>query len=58
MSLSFRFSSLQGGREQAVADRLEGLDFKWSGKTLLPDPLITDFIRQSVENTLSQQQQL
>ncbi|MDR8391201.1 hypothetical protein NC796_08635 [Aliifodinibius sp. S!AR15-10] len=44
-----------GGREQAVAERLEGLDFKWSGKTLLPDPLITDFLRQSVEEALSQQ---
>ncbi|SMO96538.1 sirohydrochlorin chelatase [Gracilimonas mengyeensis] len=38
-----------GGREQAVAQRLEGLDFEWSGKTLLPDPLITDFIQKSVK---------
>lgn len=45
-----------GGREQAVARRLEGLDFKWNGKTLLPDPLVTDFLRQSVETALSQQQ--
>ncbi|SHE60895.1 Sirohydrochlorin ferrochelatase [Fodinibius roseus] len=44
-----------GGREQAVAERLEGLDYKWSGKTLLPDPLITDFLRQSVEKAFSQQ---
>ncbi|GAA5522076.1 hypothetical protein LQ318_10010 [Aliifodinibius salicampi] len=46
-----------GGREQAVADRLEDLDFKWSGKTLLPDSLITDFLRQSVEKTFAQQSQ-
>lgn len=45
-----------GGREQAVADRLEGLDFKWSGKTLLPDSLITDFLRQSVNEAFSQKQ--
>lgn len=44
-----------GGREQAVAERLEGLDYKWSGKTLLPDPLITDFLQQSVEKAFSQQ---
>lgn len=44
-----------GGREQAVAERLEGLDYKWSGKTLLPDPLITDFLQQSAEKAFSQQ---
>lgn len=42
-----------GGREQAVAERLEGLDYKWSGKTLLPDPLIADFLQQSVDNAFS-----
>ena len=42
-----------GGREQAVAKRLKGLDFKWSGQTLLPDPLITDFLRQSAEQALT-----
>lgn len=42
-----------GGREQAVAKRLEGLDFKWSGQTLLPDPLITDFLRESAEQAFS-----
>ncbi|MCW9707547.1 sirohydrochlorin chelatase [Fodinibius salsisoli] len=42
-----------GGREQAVAERLEGLDFKWSGQTLLPDPLITDFLWQSAQQALS-----
>lgn len=44
-----------GGREQAVAERLEGLDYKWSGKTLLPDPLITDFLQQSVKKAFAQQ---
>lgn len=43
-----------GGREQAVAERLEGLDFKWNGKTLLPDPLITDFLWESVEGAFAE----
>ncbi len=38
-----------GGREHAVAERLEGLDFKWNGETLLPHPLLTDFLVNSVE---------
>lgn len=42
-----------GGREQAVAERLEGLEFKWSGKTLLPDQKIRDFLVNSVEETLA-----
>lgn len=41
-----------GGREQAIAERLEGLDFKWSGKTLLPDEKISDFLLDSVEEAL------
>lgn len=43
-----------GGREDAVAERLEGLDFKWSGRTLLPDPRLTDFLQNTVEQALSQ----
>lgn len=39
-----------GGREHAVAERLEGLDFKWSGETLLPHPLLTEFLKNSVEH--------
>lgn len=42
-----------GGREDAVAERLSGLDFKWSGKTLLPDSKISDFLVNSVEETVS-----
>ena len=41
-----------GGREDAVAKRLSGLDFKWSGETLLPDPKITDFLTNSVQQAL------
>ena len=41
-----------GGREQAVAERLEGLDFRWSGETLLPHPLLTDFLQSSVEEAM------
>lgn len=37
-----------GGREKSVAQRLEGLDFKWSGKTLLPDDRLRDFLTESV----------
>lgn len=43
-----------GGREDAVAKRLIGLEFKWSGKTLLPDPQISDFLVNSVEQALSE----
>lgn len=42
-----------GGREQAVAERLEGLEFRWSGETLLPHPLLTDFLESSVEDALN-----
>lgn len=41
-----------GGREDAVAKRLSGLNFKWSGQTLLPDPKISDFLVNSVEGAL------
>lgn len=37
-----------GGREKSVAQRLEGLDFKWSGETLLPDDRLTQFLVNSV----------
>lgn len=42
-----------GGREQAVAERLEGLQFKWSGETLLPHPLLTDFLESSVKDAIN-----
>ncbi len=42
----------QGGVEDKFVKRLEGLDYKWSGKTLLPHPYITDFIKQSVKEAL------
>tara|TARA_R100000908_G_scaffold59878_2_gene36835 strand:- start:80394 stop:81248 length:855 start_codon:yes stop_codon:yes gene_type:complete len=41
-----------GGREKSIAQRLEGLDFKWSGKTLLPDSRLTDFLVGSVEKVI------
>lgn len=41
-----------GGREQAIADRLKGLNYKWSGQTLLPDEKISDFLVNSVEEAL------
>jgi len=39
-----------GGREQAVAERLKGLDFRWNGKTLLPHPLLKTFLKESVRD--------
>ena len=42
----------QGGVEARYVKRLEGLNYKWSGKTLLPHPNITKFIQISVENAL------
>lgn len=43
-----------GGREQAIAERLEGLEYKWSGQTLLPDEQISDFLIKVVEKALEQ----
>ena len=42
----------QGGVEERYIKRLEGLNYKWSGKTLLPHPNITKFIQASVEEAL------
>lgn len=44
----------QGGVEARYVKRLEGLNYKWSGKTLLPHPNITKFIEISVENALKE----
>lgn len=41
-----------GSVEQKVASRLEGLNFQWNGKTLLPDPRIATFILESVTQQL------
>jgi len=42
----------QGGVEARYVKRLEGLNYKWSGKTLLPHPNITEFIQVSVTEAL------
>ncbi|HEU5292599.1 MAG TPA: hypothetical protein VFU05_18250, partial [Cyclobacteriaceae bacterium] len=44
----------KGGVEQGIVKRLEGLNYKWSGKTLLPDPKITQFIESSVNEALKE----
>lgn len=44
-----------GGREKSVAQRLEGLDFKWSGETLLPDDRLRNFLTESVDEVLAAQ---
>lgn len=38
----------KGGVEQGIVKRLEGLTYKWSGKTLLPDSRFEQFITASV----------
>ncbi len=43
----------QGGVEARYVKRLEGLDYKWSGKTLLPHQNITKFIELSVADALN-----
>ncbi|ELR69094.1 hypothetical protein C900_05483 [Fulvivirga imtechensis AK7] len=42
----------KGGVEKGIVKRLEGLTYKWSGKTLLPDSKITEFIRVSIDQAL------
>ncbi|SMO40906.1 sirohydrochlorin chelatase [Gracilimonas mengyeensis] len=44
-----------GGREKSITKRLEGLSFKWSGETLLPDARLTDFLVESVKEAYSRQ---
>lgn len=41
-----------GGREDAVAQRLEGLNYKWNGKALLPDSRLSDFLVSSVNQAV------
>jgi sirohydrochlorin ferrochelatase len=41
-----------GGVERRYLTRLEGLEYTWHGKTLLPHNNITTFIEQSVEKAL------
>jgi sirohydrochlorin cobaltochelatase len=38
----------KGGVEQGIVKRLEGLTYKWSGNTLLPDSRFEQFISASV----------
>lgn len=42
----------RGGIEKGIVARLEGLKYKWSGKTLLPHPGITEFIESTVNSAL------
>src|SRR3990172_1203611 len=41
-----------GGVERDIVTRLEGLKYEWTGRTLLPDDRITEFIRHSVLDAL------
>ncbi len=42
-----------GGREHAVAERLDGLNYKWNGKALLPDSRLTDFLSNTISSALN-----
>mgnify|MGYP003640467409 CR=1 FL=1 len=43
----------QGGVEKKYLSRLEGLNYKWTGETLLPHYNIARFIQISIENALN-----
>ena len=43
----------RGGVEQGIVKRLEGLDYNWNGKTLLPNAKISEFITTSVSEALN-----
>jgi hypothetical protein len=45
----------KGGIEKGIVDRLEGLEYKWNGKTLAPHKNISLFIKKSVDEALSTQ---
>lgn len=42
----------QGGIEQGIKKRMEGLNYKWTGKTLLPHSAISAFLQMSVKKSL------
>ena len=42
----------QGGVEGKIVERLKGLKYEWSGKTLLPHQNVLRFVQQSIEETL------
>jgi len=44
----------QGGVEKGIVKRLEGLNYEWNGKTLLPQPSITSFLQTSIDNALKE----
>lgn len=44
----------EGGVEKGIAKRLEGLNYEWSGRTLLPHQNITEFIKTSIANALKE----
>ncbi len=35
----------RGGIEEGIHERLEGLDYIWTGETLLPDPRMVDYLK-------------
>lgn len=43
----------KGGVEARYLNRLEGLDYTWSGETILPHKNITQFIQVSIEEALA-----
>jgi len=42
----------RGGIEEGIVKRLEGLDYKWNGKTLLPHEGIRKFVETSIKEAI------
>jgi sirohydrochlorin ferrochelatase len=42
-----------GGREKTIAQRLKELDFEWNAKTLLPDPRLADYLKETIQKALN-----
>jgi len=43
----------RGGIERGILERLEGLEFRWSGKTILPSAEITAFIESRIAEVMN-----
>ncbi|MFA3781653.1 sirohydrochlorin chelatase [Melioribacteraceae bacterium 4301-Me] len=44
----------QGGIEKGIVERLDGLTYKWNGKTLLPNKKIIRFLDDSIKKALQE----
>lgn len=44
----------RGGIEKGIVERLDGLTYKWNGKTLLPNKKITQFLEDSIKKAIQE----